>query len=68
MGLKINACISCWGQFWAKDTKRPKKKKKKTHPTATSELLGAETGCWEQKQGIVHSPCTHHQLRSGQNT
>ena len=55
MGLKITTCNSCWGQFWTKDTKRPKKKKK-THPTATSELLGAEKGCWEQKQGIVHSP------------
>ena len=37
-------------------------------PAATSEELGAKTGCWEQKQHIVHTSCTQHCLRDGQPT
>ena len=35
-------------------------------PTTTSEELGAETGCREQKQHIVHTSCTQHYLKDGQ--
>ena len=69
MGLKITVCISSWGQFWTKDTKRREKKKTKTKKTtSTSEELRAETGYWEQSQGILRSPCTQHHLRSEKNT
>lgn len=27
MGLKITTCLSSWGEFWTKDTKRPKNPK-----------------------------------------
>ena len=61
MGLKITVCTHSWGKFWTqKIKKRPK------NPTATLEEPGAKTGLWEQKQGTVHDPCTHHHLRGGQ--
>lgn len=54
-----------WGKLWTKDKDNNQK-----NPIATSEELrtNTKTGCQEQKQGTVHSPCTHHCLRSGQNT
>ena len=39
-----------WDKFGIKDTKRPK------NPIATSKQPGANTGCWEQNQGIAHAP------------
>ena len=50
-----------WVKLWTryKETK---------NPTATSEELGAKTGCWEQTQGTVHASCTQHHQRSGQST
>ena len=36
------------------------------NPNATYEEIGAKTGCWEQKQGTAHSPCTQHHQRGGQ--
>ena len=43
--------------------KRPKK-----ILIVTSEEPGAETGCWEQKEGTAHGPCTQHHQRGGQAT
>ena len=62
MGLKITACLCSWDKFWTKDTKRPK------HPISTSKEPGEKPGCWKQKQGIVHAPCTQHLLRGARNT
>ena len=61
MGLKITACISCWGQFWAKDTKRPKKKKKDT-PNCHFWIAGSRNRVLGTKAGYcafsLHSPST----------
>ena len=61
-GTKNNCVHAPVGQILdPKDTKRPK------NPTATFEEPRANTGCWEQKQGLEHAPCTQHHLRDGQN-
>ena len=62
-GLKITVCMQQLGQI----TDNKIHKDQKT-PTATSEELGAKTGCRKQKQHIVHSSCTQHYLRDGQPT
>ena len=54
MGLKIAAGMCSWGELW---TTRYKKTK---NPTVISEETGAKSGCWEQKQGTAHEPCTQH--------
>ena len=59
MELKITACMRSQGKFWTKDTRRPK------NPTAASEEPGVKTGCWEQKHGTEHAPCTPHHQRVG---
>ena len=55
MGLKITACMGSWGKFWTQKIQRDKK-----NPTVIFEETGAKTGCWEQKQGTEHAPCTQH--------
>ena len=37
--------------------------KDQKNPTATSEELGAKTGCQGQNQGTAHAPCTQHHQR-----
>ena len=63
MGLKTTCTV---GANYRQKIKTTTKK----NPIATSEELRTKTkaGCQEQKQGTVHSPCTQHHLRSGQNT
>ena len=68
MGLKNIYVYAQLGRILdPKDTKRPKTKTK-TKTTATSEEPGARAVDQEQKQGIVHAPCTQHHLIGGQNT
>ena len=40
--------------------------KDQKNTTSTYEETGAKTGCWEQKQGTAHSPCTQPHQRGGQ--
>ena len=53
-----------WDKFWTQSYKETENKK----TTATSEEPGAKARDQEQKQGIVHAPCTQHHLIGGQNT
>ena len=61
-GLKVTACMCGWSKFWTQNIQKDK------NPTATSEEPGAKTGCWEQKQGTVHTLCTQYHQRGGQTT
>ena len=60
-GAKSN--MHSWGKLWTKDNNQKKQ-------IATSEELRTKTktGCQEQKQVTMHSPCTQHNLTSGQNS
>ena len=58
---KLRAC-TVGANYGQKDTKDQKTS------TATSEEPGAKTGCWEQKQGTEHAPCTQHHQTGGRNT
>ena len=59
MGLKITVCMSSWGKFWTKDTKRPKNPQQ---PLLKS--LEQEQGVG-QRQGTKHALCAQHHLRKG---
>ena len=61
--LKVNCMHAQLGQIMDKKMQKTKKT-----PTATLEEPGAKTGCWEQKQGTEHAPCTQHHLGGEQNT
>ena len=50
IGTKNNCAHCAFGANSGQGTKRPKS------PTATSEELGAKTGCREHKQGTVPAP------------
>ena len=58
--MGLNCVHTQLGQFLdPKDIKKPK------NPTATFEEPGANTECWEQKQGTEYAPCTQRN-RDGQ--
>ena len=63
MGLKITVRVCSWGKLWGNRYEKTKKKKKIL--IATSEEAGAETGCWEQKQGAAHASSTQPHQRGG---
>ena len=54
------------GKFWTKDTKTKKTKENSPKtPAATFEEPRAKAGGWEQKQGTLHAPSTHHYISRG---
>ena len=63
-----NSCVHAqWDRFWTKDTKRPKKRKKKTQ-LPLSKSLEQKWGAGSKVRVLCTRPCTQYHLTGGQNT